>query len=547
MDDNKKNNRNHPYARALYRAAGIKASDLDKPRIGIANSFCEANPGHVHLRELAQSVKKGVTRAGGLPLEFNVISICDGIAQGPGMHHVLPSREIIRASVETMAGAYGFDGLALMASCDKIIPGMLMAAAGLDLPAVFLTGGTMKPAHIGGKNLVASDVKEAYGAMLASKITPAQFEEIEAKTCSGAGACSMMGTACTMAIVAETIGLALPGSAVGLAMSDERRDIAERTGQAAVEAVKNGTIFSSMVTRNSLENAIRVVLAVGGSTNAVLHILALARAAGIKLGLDDFDRLGRDTPLLGKFKPNSGYTVLDFHLAGGAPTVLRALSGLIHGGERNVRGEKISDLAAGAKEPGEVIRPSSAPLSSGPGLCVLRGNLAPRGAVVKPAGIAPGMMRHKGPAVVFESEEDLTEALKGKSIRPGSVLVIRGEGPRGGPGMRELSLPAAMLVGMGLSESVAMITDGRFSGATRGPCIGHVCPEAADGGPIGVVKDQDPIEIDIPERRLHLHVPETEIERRLAFEKFHKPLNAKGFLRLYAERVSGADEGAVLE
>ncbi|HUT54742.1 MAG TPA: dihydroxy-acid dehydratase [bacterium] len=537
----------HPYARALYRAAGLSVSDLSRRRVGIANSFTDANPGHAHLRRLVEYVKAGAKEGGAAALEFNTIAICDGIAQGEGMHAALPSREAIAASVEMMARAYGFDALVLMATCDKIIPGMLMAAARLDLPCIMLTGGTMKPARIGGRTLVASDVKEAIGARRAGRISAREFEEIEGKACGGPGACSMLGTACTMAIMAEALGLALPGSAVGLAESRERRELALKTGKLASRLATRGPRFSEVVTRRSLENAMRVALAIGGSMNAVLHLLALARSAGLPLKLRDFDRMSRSTPLIGRFKPSAEATMLDFHKAGGAPTVMRALGRLMHKDARTVGGQSIGGIAARAPKPGKLIRSIDDPLSSEAGLAVLYGSLAPRGSVVKPAGIVPGMLKHTGPAVVFESEEEVAERLERGKINPGSVLVVRYEGPRGGPGMRELSLPAAMLVGMGLSESVAMVTDGRFSGATRGPCVGHVCPEAATGGPIAAVRNGDLITIDVPRRRLDLRLSNAEIKRRLARIKPPKKIVPPGFLRFYAEHVSEADQGAVME
>jgi dihydroxy-acid dehydratase len=542
----KKKTELHPYARALYRATGLSLSDLDKPRIGIANSFTELNPGHAHLRRLVGHVKQGVREGGGVPLEFNTIAICDGIAQGPGMHSVLPSREVIAASVELTARAYGFDALVLMATCDKIIPGMIMAAARLDLPTVMLTGGTMRPARIRGRTMVASDVKEAVGALKAGTITRAEFDEIEGKVCGGCGACSMMGTACTMAIVAEAMGLALPGSAVGLAETKERREIASKTGALGARLASKGPRFSEVVTRKSIDNAMRVAMAVGGSTNAVLHLLAIAQCAGINLKLRDFDRMSRNTPLLGKFKPSSPATILDFHRAGGVPTVLKALGDLVHGDEKNVSGIEVNKITASAKASGKLIRPLDDPLSEEAGLAVLYGSLAPRGAVVKPAGIIKEMHVHTGKAVVFNSEEELNERLKKGKVRPGSVLVIRYEGPRGGPGMRELSLPAAMLAGMGLESSVAMVTDGRFSGATRGPCIGHVCPEAATGGPIAAVNNNDLITIDIPNRRLDILLSKAEIKRRLAGAKPPRKKIPPGFLRTYAGMVSEADQGAII-
>jgi len=536
----------HPYARALYRAAGLSAADLGRPLIGIANSYTDANPGHAHLRRLVEHVKAGVREAGGVPLEFNTIAICDGIAQGAGMYASLPSREAIAASVELMARAHEFEALVLMATCDKIIPGMLMAGGRLDLPTVVLTGGTMRPGKVRGRVVVASDVKEAQGALREGRLTAAEFAEIEARACPGCGACSMMGTACTMAIVAEALGLALPGSAVGLAESKERRELARRTGALAARLAGCGPRFRELVTAGAWENAAQVALAVGGSSNAVLHLLALARAADLHFSLRDFDRLGRNTPLLGRFKPSGEPTVLDFHRAGGVPTVMKALGKLIHSDARSVGGKTMKQIAAGAKPPGRLIRPLSDPLSGGPGLAVLYGNLAPRGAVVKPAGIVPQMLTHTGPAMVFESEEAVKARLTRGRVKPGAVLVVRYEGPAGGPGMRELSLPAAMLVGMGLAESVAMITDGRFSGATRGPCIGHVCPEAAAGGPIAAVRNGDLITIDVPGRRLHLHLSAAEIKRRLARAKPPRQNIPPGFLRLYARHALQADQGAGL-
>jgi len=534
----------HPYARALYRAAGLSKQDLDRPLIGIANSYTDANPGHAHLNRLAKHVKAGVKAAGGTPLEFNTIAICDGIAQGVGMHASLPSREAIAASVEMMARAHHFDALILIATCDKIIPGMLIAGARLDLPTVFLTGGTMRPARIKGTTMVASDVKEAIGALRAGKITRAEFAEIEERVCAGCGACSMMGTAATMAIVAESLGLALPGSATGLAESKERRELARRSGELAVSLAERGPRFSDVVTDESISNAARVALAVGGSANAVIHLLALAREAGLGLALSDFDRMSRETPLIGKFKPSAGHTMLDFHKAGGVSTVMAALGKLIHAKSRSVTGETMARIAASAKPPGKVIRPAADPLDNEAGLAVLYGSLAPRGAVVKPAGIVPEMLVHTGPAVVFDSEEEVRERLERGKVKPGSVLVIRYEGPRGGPGMRELSIPAAMLVGMGLGESVAMVTDGRFSGASRGPCVGHVCPEAAVGGPIAAVKNGDLVTIDVPNRKLDIHLTKAEIKKRLQKARPPKKPVPPGFLRLYQKLARQADQGA---
>jgi len=535
------------YARALYHACGLSDQDLARPLVAVVNSFAESVPGHVHLARLAQEVKAGIRQAGGTPLEFNTIAICDGIAQGPGMHAVLASREVIAASVELTMRAHRFSAMVLLASCDKVIPGMLLAAARLDVPTVFLPGGTMKPGRVHGQTLVASDVKEAIGRFQAGKLSAREFREIVAAGCPGPGACSMMGTACTMAVVTEALGLALPGAATALAVSPERRELARRSGIAVMRLLQRRKTARRFFTPQALENAIRTVLAVAGSTNAVLHLLALAHEAGLPLTLADFDRLSRETPTLAKFKPSSSATIAQFHRAGGVPTVLRGLSRLVQGRQPTVSGQTIQEVARNSLPTGPLIRSLQDPIAPEGGIAVLSGSLAPKGAVVKPAGIVPAMHVHRGPAVVFESEEAVRDHLMQKRVRPGSVLVIRYEGPAGGPGMRELSIPAAMLAGMGLGDRVAMVTDGRFSGATRGPCIGHVAPEAAAGGPIAAVQNGDLIAIDIPGRRLELLVSASEIRRRLKKAKPRKPSIPPGFLRLYAERVSGAEQGAILE
>ena len=535
------------YVRALYHACGLSDQDLSRPLVAVVNSFSEAVPGHAHLARLAKHVKAGIREAGGTPVEFNTIAICDGIAQGPGMHAVLASREVIAASVELTVRAHGFAAMVMLASCDKIIPGMLLAAARLDLPTVFLPGGIMKPGRVHGQTYVASDVKEAMGRVQSGQITPVEFEEIIAGACPGPGACSMMGTAATMAIVAEALGLALPGAATAPAASAKRRELAFQSGRAVVQQLRHRHSARRYLTPHSFENAIRVVLALGGSSNAVLHLLALAAEAGVPLCLLDFDRLSRLTPLLSKFKPSSAYTIAQFHQAGGVPTALRALARLVHGDAPTVSGKNLRAIAQASPPTGSLIRPATDPLSPEGGLAVLFGNLAPKGAVVKPAGIVPAMMVHQGPAVVFESEEAVRDYLLKQPVPAGSVLVIRYEGPRGGPGMRELSIPAAMLVGMGLGDRVAMLTDGRFSGATHGPCIGHLAPEAAAGGPLAAVQSGDFIVIDIPRRRLELLVSAAEIRRRLRRARPPRRAIPPGFLRLYAERVSGAELGAILK
>lgn len=535
------------YARALYRPMGFSDDDFRKPLIGIANSWSEVNPGHFHLRQLAAWVKQGVREAGGMPVEFNTVAPCDGIAQGKGMHSILPLRDVIAASIELMAGTNRFDGLVMLCSCDKIVPGMLMAAARLDLPTLFVTGGAMASGRVGEREIMTSDVKEGMGKLTAGLISEEEFHAIESCACPGPGACNFMGTASTMNCVTEALGLTLPRCATLPALHPQRQALCFESGRQIVRLVEQEITARRFLTRQSLENAIRVVLALGGSTNAALHIPAIAREAGIELGLDVFDALSRQTPLIGRFRPASPLTIVDLDEAGGIPAVLHLLAPLLHLDLPTVTGETVADRAAAARNlRPDVLHPLDAPLAPEGGLAILRGSLAPDGAVVKQSAVAPGMLRHTGPARVFECEEELEDSLSAQAIQPGDVLVIRNEGPRGGPGMRELSIPAAILTGMGLNESVAMVTDGRFSGATRGPCIGHVAPEAVVGGPLALVEDGDRIEIDIPNRRLNLLVPEAELARRRDRWQPRPPIVRGRFLDLYRQIVSQADEGAVL-
>jgi dihydroxy-acid dehydratase len=549
------------YPRALYRAMGFSDSDFEKPLIGIANSWSEVDPGHVHLRTLAEWVKEGVRRAGGTPAEFNTVAPCDGVAQGRGMHAILPLRDVIAASVELMALANRFDGLVMLCSCDKIVPGMLIAAARLNLPTIFVLGGPMATGRVavpsfdsaqdapGFREIILSDVKEAMGRYEVGRITEAEFHEIECGACPGPGACGFMGTANTMACIIEALGLALPGCATLPASDPHREALCHATGRRIVDLVQAGVRAKTMLTQASLENAVRVTLALGGSTNATLHLPAVAHEVGADITPDTFDRLGRSTPLIAKFAPASRLTVVDLHAAGGIPAVLNVLSPLLARDAPTGDGRTVGQIAAEAHVLREdVLHPLDAPLAREGGIAVLRGSLAPDGAVVKQSAVAPAMLRHVGPARVFESEEEVRDSLLSRSIDPGDVLVIRNEGPAGGPGMRELSIPAAMLVGMGLGESVAMITDGRYSGATRGPCIGHVCPEACAGGPIAAVREGDLIEIDIPGRRLNLLVPDEEITRRLDQDRGRPPRQpaiTTGFLGLYSRMVGPASRGAI--
>jgi len=534
------------YARGLYHACGVDDAE-DKPLVGIANSANDLVPGHVHLGRVAEAAKDGVRAAGGVPLEFNTIALCDGICQGRGMHAVLPSRDVIAASVELTARAYGFDALVCLASCDKIVPGMLMAAARLDLPTIFVTGGLMAEGVWQGERVVTSDVKEAIGRANRGEITPGELHEIERAACPGPGVCNMMGTANTMCVVVAAAGLSLPGNATVAAAGPDLLALASAAGGRVVESLASGVTFRDVVTEATLRNLVAVVQAIGGSTNLVLHLMALATELGYELTLDDWDRIGRETPLLAKFKPASLFSVSDFGRAGGVMALLKVLSPLLDLDAPTAYGSRLMQIAAEAEAcwP-DVIRSLDDPLAPTGGIVVLRGNLAPEGAVVKASGVHPAMMRHAGPARVFDREEDVQECLLGGRVRPGDVLVVRYEGPRGGPGMRELSLPAAILVGMGLADSVAMVTDGRFSGASRGPCVGHVCPEAARGGPLAALRDGDVIEIDIPGRALNARISDDELRARL--EGWEPPANdiPPGFLRLYADRVGPASRGAVL-
>jgi dihydroxy-acid dehydratase len=534
------------YFIGLMNAAGYRTKDVARPIIGIVNSFTDFNPGHKPFAELVKYVKEGIWAAGGTPGEFGVPAPCDGMAQGPGMHYVLPQRDLIAASVEAMVEAHGFDGLVFLGSCDKIIPGMLMAAAHLDLPAVFLTAGAMLPYENGGKAYCASDLKEAIGKRNKGEIDEETFDCWRTNMCASMGTCSMYGTANTMGAFLEATGLAPFGSSTMLFCDGNKPRQARDTGERIVELVRQGRKFSSFMNDAALANGIKYVSATGGSTNAVLHTMALAKAMGSNLTLQDFDTLQSSVPVVAKFKPSANLNINDFHRAGGVPAVLATISdrldlsvSLISGG---TLGEYLAKAAPAIDR--SVIRPADDPLHPAGCFAILSGNLAPLGAVVKKSGVAPQMYRHSGPAVVFDSEEEVRDYLLNKKVAPGSVLVIRYEGPKGGPGMRELSIPAAMLVGMGLHTSVAMITDGRFSGATRGPCVGHISPEAWVGGPLALVQDGDIIEIDLEKNSLELKVPPHELERRQGEVKRPKR-QLSGVLAAYRAGVGGAEQGAV--
>lgn len=534
------------YYRGLMHSVGYRRKDLDKPQIAVVNSWTDVNPGHQPLRELAQRVKEGIWAAGGCPGEFNVPAPCDGMAQGPGMHYILPQRDLIAGSIEAMVGAHGFEGIVMLGSCDKILPGMLMAAVRLNLPTLFLTAGAMMPCRIDGKVVTTPDLKEAIGQRNDQKIDQETFLDWQERFCATSGTCSMMGTANTMGCFLEATGLAPFGSATMLAFDAAKVRQARDVGERIVELVGMKRPFSDYLTQQNLENGIRYVSASGGSTNAVLHLMACASLMKLGMTLDAFGKIQASVPVVGKFKPSSDFNLTDFHEAGGVLALVGAIRNSLQLDVEFPMGGRLGEYLEGRSAPdGKVIRPAGNPLEEGGCFAILRGNLAPDGAVVKKSGVEPAMLRHRGEAVVFDSEEDVRDFLLNRTVKPGSVLVVRYEGPKGGPGMRELSIPAAMLVGMGLHTSVAMVTDGRFSGATRGPCVGHICPEAWDDGPLAYVHDGDQIDIDIPEGRLQLLVSDDELRRRrqTGIEKPNHP--APGVLEAYRRMVGGADKGAL--
>lgn len=536
--------------RSLFYALGYHPSELSKPLVAVVNAANEIIPGHVHLDFIAQAVKRGVAAAGGVPIEFPVIGICDGIAMGHlGMHYSLPSRELIADSIECMVEAHAFDAMVLITNCDKIIPGMLMAAARLDIPAVMVSGGPMLSGPCDGQNLDLAKVFEGIGKVKAGKMTEAELERVELHACPGCGSCAGMYTANTMNCLAEALGMALPGNGtVPAAYDGIRKRMAYEAGVRVVEMWREGITPRSIMTRSAFRNAIAVDLALGGSTNTALHLPAIAHEAGLDLDIWEFDELSRRVPNLCRLSPASDQHIEDLNRAGGIPAVMKELSkiGVLDLSAPTVSGKTIGEIAEGAKVvDSSVIRSVEDPYSPTGGLVVLRGSLAPDGAIVKASAVSPSMRRRRGRAKVFNSEEAAVEAIYGGLVKPGDVVVIRYEGPAGGPGMREMLAPTSAIAGMGLDESVALITDGRFSGATRGAAIGHVSPEAYRLGPIALVEDGDEIEIDIEGRRLELLVPEEELAKRRAKISQPRPKIEKGYLARYVEFVSSASRGAV--
>lgn len=534
------------YFSGLMSATGFRDEDVRKPIIGIVNSFTDVNPGHKPFAELVKYVKEGIWAAGGIPGEFGVPAPCDGMAQGPGMHYVLPQRDLIAASIEAMVEAHGFDGVVFLGSCDKIIPGMLMAASRLDLPSIFLTAGAMLPYEEGDTVYCTSDLKEAIGKFKDGKIDERTFKRWKNNMCSSQGVCSMYGTANTMGAFLEASGVAPFGTSTMLYCSSEKSRQARDVGERIVELVNEGISFKQIMTEEAFANGVKHISATGGSTNAILHTLAIAKVLEFDFDISDFDALQSSVPVVAKFKPSAAKNINDFHKAGGVPAVLLTIKHYIDTDVLNVMGGKLQDYLDNFHMTidRDVIKDVSDAYLENGCFSIIKGNLAPLGAVVKKSGVEPQMYHHKGPAVVFDSEEDVRDFMVNQHIEPGSVLVIRYEGPKGGPGMRELSIPAAMLVGMGLHTSVAMITDGRFSGATRGPCVGHITPEAWAGGPLALVENGDIIEIDLNNNTIELHVSEEVLaERKKHVVKPKRPL--KGVLSAYRAGVSGADEGAV--
>lgn len=534
-------------ARSLLYATGLAKEDMAKPFIGIASGYTELIPGHVHMRRLESGIEKGIYAAGGVSFLFGVPGICDGIAMGhPGMRYSLASREIIADAIECVANAHCLDGLVLLTNCDKITPGMLMAIARLNIPGVVVTAGPMLCGHYKGRRLsMVADTFEAVGRRRKGEITQEEMDRLEMEACPGAGSCQGLYTANTMACLTEAMGMSLPGCAASLAVSAEKDRIAFKSGQVAVRLVKEGINSRKIMTREAFENAIMVDMALGGSTNTCLHIPAIAGEAGIELGLDVFDRMSRKIPHLVSLVPGGEYYLEDFYYAGGVPAVMKRLEGDLFNC-LTVSGKRVKDIIKEAEiaDP-EVIKGKEEVRGEEGGIAVLYGNLAPQGAVVKQSAVARETLKFKGPARVFNHEEPAMKAIMDKDVRPGSVVVIRYEGPQGGPGMREMLSPTAALVGMGMDTSVALITDGRFSGGTRGPCVGHVSPEAVVGGPIALVEEGDEIVIDIPARRLELNVPEDVLKRR---QEGWKPLRPEvnGYLARYARLVGPAHRGAVL-
>jgi len=537
--------------RSLLRALGCTPAELERPFIGIVNSFTEIVPGHIHLRDIAEAVKAGVRSGDGVPFEFNTIAVCDGIAMNhPGMKYSLPSRELIANSVEIMAEAHAFDALVFIPNCDKIVPGMLMAAVRLNLPAIFISGGPMLAGRVstdkGVKQVDLSSVFEAVGTVAKGEMSEQELERLGEIACPGCGSCAGMFTANTMNCLTEALGMGLVGNGTIPAVDARRRQLAKEAGQQVMRLLDEDIRPRDIINKDSIHNAFIVDMALGGSTNSILHLMAIAHEAGIDLPLSTINEISQRTPNLCKLSPAGDYHLEDLDRAGGITALMKELAGLLNLKAMTVTGRSVGETTAESRfVDREVIHSIDSSYSAIGGVAILFGNLAPDGAVVKRSAVAPEMMTHRGPARVVDSEEEATAAILSSNIKKGEVVVIRYEGPKGGPGMREMLGPTAFLSGMGMDKEVALITDGRFSGATRGAAIGHVSPEAANKGPIAVLKDGDMIKIDIPNYKLTVELSDKEISERLAQLAEFESKVKKGYLRLYLEKVSSASTGAV--
>ena len=535
--------------RALLYATGVCKKDMDKPFIGIASSFSDLVPGHINMRGLERAVENGVYAGGGRPFVFGVPAICDGIAMGhAGMKYSLASRELIADIVETMAGAYALDGLVLLTNCDKITPGMLMACARVNIPSIVVTAGPMLTGHYKGKRLdLVHDTFEAVGRYKRGEISKLDLDELEINACPGAGSCQGMFTANTMSCLTETMGMSLAGCATSLAVSSKKARIAFESGIKIIDLVKKDIRPKKILNKKAFLNAITTDMALGGSTNTVLHLVAIAREAGIALSLDTFDRISRKIPKICDLRPSGEYFLEDLEAAGGIPAVLKRLEPELIDNP-TVSGATIRQIARSAIiSDEEVIRPLEEPYKEEGGIAILKGNIAPEGAVVKQGAVSEDAMSFTGKAKVFDSEEAAMDAILKGNVKKGDVVVIRYEGPNGGPGMREMLSPTSAIVGMGLSDDVALITDGRFSGGTQGPCIGHVSPEASKAGPISIIRNGDRIKIDIKKRCMDVDLTKAEINRRLKKWNQPKPKVTEGWLSRYARFVSSASKGAVFK
>lgn len=537
--------------RSLLRAVGCSSDDWDKPFIGVINSFNEIVPGHIHLQSIARAVKEGIRSQGGVPFEFNTIAVCDGIAMNhPGMKYSLPSREVIADSVELVAEAHALDGLVLIPNCDKIVPGMLMAAARLNLPCVLVSGGPMMSGKLCQdtqvRSIDLSTLFEAVGKTIRGEISETQLIEMEKVACPGCGSCAGMFTANTMNCLAEALGIALPGNGTIPAVQGRRIQLAYRAGQQIMEVLAKNIRAKDVITRDTIHNAFAVDMALGGSTNSVLHLTAIAHAAGIDFPLSLVNEISQRVPHLCKLSPASDYHIEDLDLAGGIPAVMQEISSFLSLKAQTILGKPVGEVIKEANVKNrEIIHTLSNPYGPTGGISILFGNLAPQGAVVKSATVAPEMQVHQGPGRVFDSEEEATQAIMKGDFKSGDVIVIRYEGPKGGPGMREMLTPTSLLSGMGMDKEIALVTDGRFSGATRGAAIGHVSAEAAERGPIAATKDGDIISIDIPNQKLEIDLSQAEMEQRLASLPAFEPKIRTGYLKRYADRVTSASTGAV--